>query len=120
MKSLAIALLLVISAQFAEADTLKCTLKSGSRRSSVSIDLNTNGGEFAVSGGVYDLSFNMMEECEDASCTAYVTVDSVIVQDEVSSFSFSFDRNKNAVVINEPFDGAPDGKAYNFSCAYKK
>lgn len=123
MKALALAILALTAAP-AFADTLECTLSSGKKSDTVSLDLTKLENPYDAKlgeKGVYDLSFDLAADCKPESCSASITIYSQKIEDEVGSTGFEFTRGAAwGEVHREPLTGAPDKKKYELSCAYVK
>jgi hypothetical protein len=120
MKALIFAwIALSTSASFAENVT--CTLASENQKSVAITNLESQLGEYVVADSPFDLSFNQLVECEESTCDVYITIDSSLAEDEVGSFGFQFERkSKSFEFFREPIESAPDGKLYEFFCAYNR
>lgn len=117
MKIFALILIAAVSAG-AAAETLTCELRSGGQATSASVNIPAGLGEYVVADSVHDLSFNLIVECARRKCTANITIDSGILEDEAGSTAFEFTSGGTARnVFTEPVTNAPDGRAYEISCA---
>lgn len=121
MKKLVCVLLFAFSAVAAQADTLTCTLSSGSKSTKTVLKLDAIPEDGVGSAGVYDLSYYLELSCDAAKCEGGVTFNSGMAEDEVGQTGFEFARDKRSrTVIDEPLEGAPDGRDYRFVCKYTK
>ena len=110
----------------ATAENVVCSLQTGNQKTSVVAkfsDLDEYGyGEFFDEKGVEDLSFNFSLDCSDSECEAGVIIDSQMVEDEVGSTGFGFERkaSEKGLVFTDKLTNAPDGKDYVFDCYYNR
>lgn len=121
MKSLFLVLSLASAPAFAES--LTCTLESGDESQSMEIKLPKKTGDIdyvIMDKRVYDLSVNINGSCDKKECGMSLTVDSVVIEDEVAQDSFTFKRDGvRKKVYDEALENAPDGRAYTFVCTYR-
>jgi len=121
MRTILILSAIVFSQAPAMADSVTCFLTSGKKSVSATLDLTNPSQDFAISDNVYDLSFNLSAECKRSKkCMAYITVDSIKLEDEAGSTGFEFERGGvEREIFREPVEGAPDRRKYEMYCDYK-
>ncbi len=102
------------------ADSVSCTLKSGRKSGTATLDLNKSMGDYAMlEESVYDLGFNFVVGCEAKDCETSITIDSGILEDEAGSTGFSFERSgESREIFREPIENAPDKRKYEIFCNY--
>lgn len=119
MKILFFILSLVLSTQTAFADSVTCTLSSGKKQASVTLNLEnpTEISDGVQSDLVYDLSFLLLIYDDNHVEATFL---STKIEDEVGQVSEEFQRHGGKqTVIQEPLTEAPDHRKYNFVCTYQ-
>lgn len=106
----------------AMADSLKCTIQSGTEKDVVHLRLadKAKASEgLGTADGVYDLGFWLQADCTKRKCTVNYTLNSASAEDEVGQAAFNFTRGRQSgPIYSEPLTNAPDRRAYTFSCEY--
>ena len=118
MKNFALVLALSLFTLPAFAAELTCTIQSGQKKESATVDLNKEDNH-ADSEYVYDLSFILEAACEKNDCSANATILSSKVEDEVGQLAFDFKKNQKGRVHGEALNNSPDGRKYAIYCYVK-
>lgn len=98
---------------------LSCKLVSGQDQHIVSLLLNegyTYQDEYQTLGEDFDLGLILDSECQGNECQASLVITSQIVQDEVGSTGFRFQKSEVGVVYQETLEDAPDKRDYELIC----
>lgn len=98
--------------------SLACTLQSGSKLSLVVLDIeNQKNLEEGKDGKyVYDLSIYLQGTCQRNNCSGTVTINSGIVEDELTQVSFDFSKQTTGVVYKQALKNTPDKRKYTLLC----
>lgn len=122
---LALALLsLAFSSQVFAAE-VSCSLKTGKDVHVSTIELVNGKENQSLSNWEdweHDITFDLIGSCEKNECSINVTFYSAKAEDEVgnSGWTLNLKSEEPGVFVNEPVDGAPDKRKYNFSCEFQK
>lgn len=102
----------------AHADQVVCTLATADQSSSATADLAFGNGQYALSNRVYDLSFNLVGNCESSNCFLSVTVDSKQTAAQLLSLGFEVIRPTDGGEVFRQRISGPDQRDYQLYCNY--
>ena len=111
--------LLIGTQSMAAEPTLTCKLVSGKDIHSVSLELKegyTYQDEYTTTGEDFDLGLVLDSDCAGRECQASLVITSQIVEDEVGSTGFKFQKSAEGVVYKEKLENVPDKRKYTLIC----